>query len=220
MHFDDEIVVPDLAGWRRERMPEYPDTAYFTLAPDLGVRGALRASTRKVDLHEKRPIYALAGGPRLTSVQAESLLRSAPAPEPFGPNWIIAANQPCQLHNPEPTPGEVVTWSGACVDAVKDAIQGWRRWWTHTGLFGGESRGEGIVRELVRAVWPTHWQETEEEDRRITEKLKAERDRERAREQRERNLSQYRPRLVETEPSRKSQKGTDQGNTGGWGIGS
>ena len=62
LHFDEEIVVPDLAGWRRERMPEYPDTAYFTLAPDW-VCEALSASTRKVDLHEKRPIYALAGVP-------------------------------------------------------------------------------------------------------------------------------------------------------------
>ena len=34
LHLDDEIVVPDLAGWRRERMPVYPDTAYVTLAPD------------------------------------------------------------------------------------------------------------------------------------------------------------------------------------------
>ena len=64
LHFDEEIVVPDLAGWRRERMPEYPDTAYFTLAPDW-VCEALSASTRKVDLHEKRPIYALAGVPHL-----------------------------------------------------------------------------------------------------------------------------------------------------------
>ena len=27
MHLDEEIVVLDLAGWRRERMPELPDTA-------------------------------------------------------------------------------------------------------------------------------------------------------------------------------------------------
>ena len=52
LHFDEEIVVPDLAGWRRERMPEYPDTAYFTLAPDW-VCEVLSASTRKVDLHER-----------------------------------------------------------------------------------------------------------------------------------------------------------------------
>ena len=30
----EDILVPDLAGWRRERMPDYPDVAYFTLAPD------------------------------------------------------------------------------------------------------------------------------------------------------------------------------------------
>jgi len=41
-------------------MPDYPDTAYFTLAPDW-VCAALSASTRRVDLYEKRPIYALAG---------------------------------------------------------------------------------------------------------------------------------------------------------------
>lgn len=29
-----EIVVPDLAGWRRERMPKLRDTAYFTTVPD------------------------------------------------------------------------------------------------------------------------------------------------------------------------------------------
>ena len=42
LHLGEDILVPDLAGWRRERMAELPDTAYFTLAPDLGVRGALR----------------------------------------------------------------------------------------------------------------------------------------------------------------------------------
>ena len=30
LHLGEDIVVPDLAGWRRERMPELPDTAYFT----------------------------------------------------------------------------------------------------------------------------------------------------------------------------------------------
>lgn len=29
-----DIVVPDLAGWRRERLPALPDAAYVTLAPD------------------------------------------------------------------------------------------------------------------------------------------------------------------------------------------
>lgn len=29
-----DILVPDLAGWRRERLPRLPDTAFFTLPPD------------------------------------------------------------------------------------------------------------------------------------------------------------------------------------------
>ena len=60
LHLGEDIVVPDLAGWRRERMPEYPDTAYFTLAPDWACE-VLSPSTRKLDLHGKRPVYAREG---------------------------------------------------------------------------------------------------------------------------------------------------------------
>ena len=52
LHLGEEIVVPDLAGWRRERMPEYPLTAYVALAPDW-VCEVLSESTRKHDLHEQ-----------------------------------------------------------------------------------------------------------------------------------------------------------------------
>ena len=51
LHLGEDIVVPDLAGWRRDRMVELPDTAYFTLAPDW-VCEVLSASTRRLDLHE------------------------------------------------------------------------------------------------------------------------------------------------------------------------
>jgi hypothetical protein len=34
LHLDADILVPDLAGWRRERMPDLPVTARFELAPD------------------------------------------------------------------------------------------------------------------------------------------------------------------------------------------
>ena len=60
LHLGEDILVPDLAGWRRERMVELPDTAYFTLAPDW-VCEVLSASTRRLDLHEKRPVYAREG---------------------------------------------------------------------------------------------------------------------------------------------------------------
>ena len=60
LHFGEDVLVPDLAGWRRERMPNYPDTPYCTLAPDW-VCEILSPSTRKFDLEEKRPIYAREG---------------------------------------------------------------------------------------------------------------------------------------------------------------
>src|SRR5262245_26222108 len=34
LHFGNDVLVPDLAGWRRERMPTVPADAFFTLAPD------------------------------------------------------------------------------------------------------------------------------------------------------------------------------------------
>ena len=60
LHFGEDIVVPDIAGWRRERMPTVPDVAFLTLAPDW-VCEVLSASTRKLDLEGKRPVYAREG---------------------------------------------------------------------------------------------------------------------------------------------------------------
>lgn len=60
LHLDENVLVPDLAGWRRERMPEFPDTAYFDLAPDW-VCEVLSRSTRQFDLVEKRDLYGKAG---------------------------------------------------------------------------------------------------------------------------------------------------------------
>ncbi len=60
LHFGEDVLVPDLAGWRRERLPEYPDTAYFTLAPDW-VCEVLSPSTRALDTGAKRAVYAREG---------------------------------------------------------------------------------------------------------------------------------------------------------------
>lgn len=51
-----DIVVPDLGGWRKERLPELPSTAYFTLVPDW-VCEVLSESTRRVDRVEKMRLY-------------------------------------------------------------------------------------------------------------------------------------------------------------------
>ena len=53
-------VVPDLAGWRRARMPTLPETASFSCAPDW-VCEVLSPSTETHDRGEKMPFYARAG---------------------------------------------------------------------------------------------------------------------------------------------------------------
>ncbi len=60
LHLGDDILVPDLAGWRRARLPAPPATAYFTVAPDW-VCEVLSPSTRALDQGAKRTGYARAG---------------------------------------------------------------------------------------------------------------------------------------------------------------
>lgn len=56
--------MPDLAGWRRERMPELPDSAWFETTPDW-VCESLSPSTAKDDRVLKMPIYAREAVPHL-----------------------------------------------------------------------------------------------------------------------------------------------------------
>ncbi len=60
VHLHKDVLVPDLAGWRRERVPELPDTASFALAPDW-VCEVLSPSTLVLDRGLKMGIYARAG---------------------------------------------------------------------------------------------------------------------------------------------------------------
>lgn len=55
-----DILVPDLAGWRRERMPRVPDVPHFTLVPDW-VCEVLSPSTLRLDRAVKMPAYARHG---------------------------------------------------------------------------------------------------------------------------------------------------------------
>jgi Uma2 family endonuclease len=60
LHIVGQVMVPDLAGWRRERMPEIPDVAFFELAPDW-VCEVLSPSTAALDRTRKRHHYGRAG---------------------------------------------------------------------------------------------------------------------------------------------------------------
>jgi Uma2 family endonuclease len=79
LHLDQDVLVPDLAGWRRERMPVVPDAAAFDLAPDW-IAEVLSPSTEAIDRTEKLPIYARSGieyvwllNPRLQTLEAFSI---------------------------------------------------------------------------------------------------------------------------------------------------
>jgi Uma2 family endonuclease len=74
LQLGDDVMVPDLAGWRVERMPEFLDVASFTIEPDW-VCEILSPSTRRIDRILKMPKYARArvGHCWLVDVAAQTL---------------------------------------------------------------------------------------------------------------------------------------------------
>jgi Uma2 family endonuclease len=58
IHLGEDIVVPDLGGWRRERWPAVGATqAYATVAPDW-ICEVLSPGTSRFDRAEKLSVYA------------------------------------------------------------------------------------------------------------------------------------------------------------------
>jgi Uma2 family endonuclease len=60
LHLGADVLVPDIGGWRRERMPRLPTTAWFELAPDW-VCEVLSPSTALLDRTRKQRIYGRNG---------------------------------------------------------------------------------------------------------------------------------------------------------------
>jgi Uma2 family endonuclease len=60
LHFGNDVLVPDLGGWRRERVPTLPADAFMTLAPDW-VCEVVSPSTESIDRGKKLRIYAREG---------------------------------------------------------------------------------------------------------------------------------------------------------------
>lgn len=57
LHLGEDVLVPDLAGWRHERLPELPDEAYLDLAPDWACE-VLSPSTERLDRVGKMRVFA------------------------------------------------------------------------------------------------------------------------------------------------------------------
>ena len=57
LHLGSNIAVPDLAGWRRERLTPFPQSAFISVAPDW-LCEVLSPSTEQHDRTDKLPVYA------------------------------------------------------------------------------------------------------------------------------------------------------------------
>ena len=86
-------------------------------------------------------------GPKMTDKGGAGKEQAPAALKPFGPNWIIAENQPCQIWKPQDNwnklpsgnlnRGRTYTWSGACVD----------------GKVSGEGRGVWVLSDGRKQVY-------------------------------------------------------------------
>lgn len=56
LHLGGDVLVPDLAGWRRTTLPELPDVAFLTVRPDW-VAEVLSPATQRKDRTLKVPLY-------------------------------------------------------------------------------------------------------------------------------------------------------------------
>jgi Uma2 family endonuclease len=92
LHFGPHVVVPDLAGWRNERITEPADKAYFEVAPDW-VCELLSPSTEIFDRGDKARIYATYGVAHMWLVNPIlKLLEAYGLDSANGPNagkWVL-----------------------------------------------------------------------------------------------------------------------------------
>lgn len=74
--FGDDLLVPDIAGWRRERLSGYPEMNYFSVSSDW-LCEVLSGSTEKRDRTLKMRIYGMAGIPHLWLVDPRQQILEA-----------------------------------------------------------------------------------------------------------------------------------------------
>lgn len=85
-HLGRDVLVPDLAGWRRQRMPTLPATAWFDLVPDW-ICEVLSPSTARLDRTVKMSIYARLGVTYLWLI--DPILQTLEAYELHDQRWLL-----------------------------------------------------------------------------------------------------------------------------------
>ncbi len=86
LHLGRDVLVPDVAGWRRERMPETPDTVGARLPPDW-VCEVLSPSTMALDRGRKMGVYAREGVQHVWLVDPDARILEVYRRE--GRQWLL-----------------------------------------------------------------------------------------------------------------------------------
>jgi Uma2 family endonuclease len=86
-----DLVRPDVAGWRRERMPERPVVRPVTVAPDW-ICEILSPSNRKRDLVDKHNLYHRHGVSHYWQVDPEAQTLTVLGHEPDGYKVLLVAS--------------------------------------------------------------------------------------------------------------------------------
>lgn len=89
LHLGHQVIVPDLAGWRRERMPRLPETAWFELASDW-VCEVLSPRTARHDRMQKMRIYGENDVRHLWLV--DPIAQTVEVFERDGDRWVLLGN--------------------------------------------------------------------------------------------------------------------------------
>ena len=88
LHLGGDVLVPDLAGWRRSRVPRLPNAAWLEIAPDW-VCEILSPRTAGHDRVRKMPAYARHGVEHLWLVDPSA--RTVEVYQRHEPTWVVAA---------------------------------------------------------------------------------------------------------------------------------
>ncbi len=90
LHFGEDVLIPDLAGWRRDRLSVLPAVAFMTQAPDWACE-VISPSTGRVDRSRKMRIYARAGVGHLWLVDPDARTLEVYRRNAEG-DWIVVEN--------------------------------------------------------------------------------------------------------------------------------
>lgn len=88
LHLGADVIVPDVAGWRRARLPNLPDAAWFDLVPDWACE-VLSPSTARLDRQLKMRRYAAHGLANLWLV--DPIAQTLESYRLEGGRWVLLA---------------------------------------------------------------------------------------------------------------------------------